>query len=288
MIIDFHEELRRLLEQIPEGRVTTPSLLAEALGDRRAVRAILEALRREEFRWAGDLVVREAEAPYRDFESSSPLERLRRLQEELSSRVVEEDDYQEAELIAGVDVAYAGDEACAACVVLDGKLQVVEVSEAVAAVDFPYIPGYLAFREALAVEEAVRGVSDLDILMVNGHGLAHPRRCGLATHVGVELDVPSIGVAARRLVGREGEPREGWSPLIHRGRIVGAVLRRGEKRVYISVGHRVSLPTAVELARKTTINRLPEPVRLAHRAASELRRRRLIESRVEGRDTESR
>ena len=287
MIPDFYGELGRLLEQIPPGRVTTPGALAEALGDGRAARAVAEALRRGEFHWARGLVVKGADNPFRGFESDRPLERLRRLQEELSSRVVERDDFEGAELIAGVDVAYVGDEAYAACVVLDEALRVVEVSEAVVEVAFPYIPGYLAFREAPAVEEAVRGVSALDVLMVNGHGLAHPRRCGLATHVGVELDLPSIGVAARRLVGREGEPRDRWTPLIHEGRVVGAVLGRGGRRVYISVGHRVSLSTAVELTLRTLRDRLPEPVRWAHRMAGELKGR-LTESRRGRRDTGSR
>jgi len=272
MTINFYDELRRLLEQIPPGRVTTPRLLAEALGDARAVRAVLEALRREEFQWARGLVDAGAENPYGDFESSRPLEALRRLQMELSSRVVEFDDFERAELIGGADVAYRGDVAYAVCVVLDADLRPIESSEAVVEVSFPYIPGYLAFREAPAVEEAVRGVSALDVLMVNGHGLAHPRRCGLATHVGVELNLPTIGIAARRLVGREGEPRDGWTPLIHRDRVVGAVLRRNGRGVYVSVGHRVSLQTAVELALRTLRDRLPEPVRWAHRLAGELKR----------------
>ncbi len=275
MDIDFYGELRRLLEQIPPGRVTTPRLLAEALGDARAVRAVLEALKREEFSWARSLVDAEAENPYGDFDSSKPLESLRRLQAELSSRVVEFDDFERAELLGGADVAYRGDVAYAVCAVLDESLRLVEASEAVVEVDFPYIPGYLAFREAPAVEEAVRGVSEVDVLMVNGHGLAHPRRCGLATHVGVELDLPTIGIAARRLVGREDKPRDGWTPLIHGGRVIGAVLKRDGRRVYVSIGHRISLPTAVELSLKTLRNRLPEPVRYAHRLSNELKNRTL-------------
>lgn len=273
MSLDFYGELRRLLEQIPPGRVTTPRLLAEALGDVKAVRAVLEALKREEFHWARELIDAEAENPYGDFESSKPLESLRRLQMELSSKAVEFDDFDRVELLGGADVAYRGDQAYAVCVVLDSDLEVVEASEAVVEVDFPYIPGYLAFREAPAVEEAVRSVSALDVLMVNGHGLSHPRRCGLATHVGVELNLPTIGIAARRLIGREGEPRDGWTPLIHGGRIIGAVLKRDGRRVYVSIGHRISLPTAVELSLKTLRNRLPEPVRYAHQLASRLKKR---------------
>lgn len=173
-----------------------------------------------------------------------------------------------------MDASYLGDVAYAVCVVLDSRLQVVESASAAVNVRFPYIPGYLSFREAPAVEAAAALVSGFDVLLVNGHGVAHPRGCGLATHVGLDLGASTIGVARRRLVGTAGEAADGWAPLLYRGSVVGALLAEGGSPVYVSVGHNISLETSMEIVRRTTKSaRLPEPLRMAHQAAEELRRR---------------
>ena len=274
--VDFYQALRCLIDQIPQGWVSTPIDLADALGDRRASRAVSEALQREEFRDAAERVVKRPPPGFkvfRDFSTDRPLRRLLDLQRVMSDRVVQEDRLSGAELIAGVDAAYAGDKAYAACIILNGRFEVVDSASATVDVRFPYIPGYLSFREAPAVEAAAKRVSGFDVLLVNGHGVAHPRGCGLASHVGLDLEVPTIGVAKRRLWGTAGAPIEDWAPLLHGGRVIGAKLSIGGRRpIYVSVGHNISLETSIGIVRRmTTRGRLPEPLRKAHRAAEELR-----------------
>ncbi len=188
--------------------------------------------------------------------------------------------------VAGADVSYArGDtHLYAAVVVLDANT-LVEVERAGVArrAVFPYLPGYLSFREAPAVLEAcARLAQPPDLLLVDGHGLAHPRGFGLACHLGVLLDLPTIGVAKSVLVGSApdpGERRGAWAPMVHEGQRVGSVLRTRERvrPVYVSVGHRVALATARRLTLRFAPRfRLPEPIRGAHRAVNELRSRHAI------------
>ena len=205
----------------------------------------------------------------------------RALQRELATQVVREDRFGELRLLAGLDLGFPRDAAGrevgrAALVVLRAAdLGPVEQRIVERPVSFPYVPGLLSFREspvALAAFEALAERPDL--LIVDGHGLAHPRRFGIACHLGLLLDLPTIGCAKSILVGRAEEPgpRPGdWTPLVDRGETIGAVLRTraGVKPVYVSVGHRVSLPTAIDLVLRCGRGyRLPEPTRLAHLAAS--------------------
>ena len=281
--IDFYRVLRELIDQIPEDMVSTPLDLARALGDGRASRAVSEALQREEMRSAAEKVVAKP-APdvdvFREFKSDRPLRCLAELQKAMSKRVMQEDILGAVELVGGVDVAYRGDEAYSVCVVLDGRLRVVESASVSVGVRFPYIPGYLSFREAPAVEAAVGRVSGFDVLLVNGHGVAHPRGCGLATHVGLDLGLATIGVARRQLVGRVGETVDSYAPLLYKGGVVGARLTvDGRSPVYVSIGHNISLETSVKIVRRTTTGgRLPEPLRMAHKAAEELMRRGVSDS----------
>ncbi len=130
--------------------------------------------------------------------------------------------------------------------------------KSIAALGFPYVPGLLSFREAPPILELLRGLSEKpDLLLVDGHGLAHPRRFGLACHVGLFSDVPTIGVAKSRLVGTYQEPgieRGSRSKLADRGETVGAVLRTRSavRPVFVSIGHRVSLKTAIDLVLRCT------------------------------------
>jgi deoxyribonuclease V len=199
----------------------------------------------------------------------------RAMQERLRRRVVETDELAPLRRIAGVDVHVepARGLAFAAAVLLDASsLELVESAMAVRPVTFPYVPGYLSFREAPAALAALRLLAEPpDLLLCDGQGRAHPRRFGLACHIGVLADLPTIGVAKSRLIGRHDEPGPGrgdTAPLEDKGELIGAVLRtrRGVRPLWISVGHKVSLATAVALVgRLTTRYRLPEPTRLADR-----------------------
>jgi len=140
---------------------------------------------------------------------------------------------------------------------------------------FPYIPGLLSFREIPAVLDALQQLRRLpDLLLCDGQGLAHPRRFGIACHLGVLTDLPAIGVAKSRLVGTHGplaDDKGSRQVLYDKGEIIGSVLRtrRGVRPLYISVGHRISLETAVDyVLRCTTRYRLPETTRAAHKLAS--------------------
>lgn len=200
------------------------------------------------------------------------------LQERLRQEVVREDRIGTLRAVAGIDVGFEqqGRVARAAVVVLDyPALQMREKSLARRAVTFPYVPGLLSFREAPVVLDALERLQHLpDLIVYDGHGLAHPRRFGIACHLGLLTDIPTIGVAKRRLVGqhRAVEGRAGaWQPLIDNGETIGAVLRTQAQAqpVYVSIGHRISLETAIELVlRCTRDDRLPEPTRWAHRLAS--------------------
>ena len=145
---------------------------------------------------------------------------------------------------------------------------------------FPYIPGLFAFREGPAILAALENIRcRVDALMLHGHGYAHPRRCGMACHLGVLVDKPSIGVADHLLVGHAETPgpeRGALAPIVDGGEIIGMAVRtrEGSRPVYVSVGHRTDLSQAVDLVLLTTgVHRMPEPIRLADRIAREYRRR---------------
>jgi deoxyribonuclease V len=193
--------------------------------------------------------------------------------------VKKRDDFKKLERVAGCDISFAKDDiACAACAVLDYQsLEVLDERVKKLKLKFPYIPTFLAFRELEGMLKVTTGV-DADVFMVGAQGLAHPRRAGLACHLGVVLDSPSLGVAKSRLIGRAEVPgsRKGcWVPLKDEREVVGAVVRTqlNSKPVYVSIGHRISLKTAIKITLETTRNyRLPEPLRKAHELATKAMR----------------
>jgi deoxyribonuclease V len=154
-------------------------------------------------------------------------------------------------------------------------LQVIETNLAYRPTSFPYIPGFLSFREIPAVLDALEKIKTTpDIILCDGQGIAHPRRLGIASHLGVLLNIQTIGVAKSLLIGKHEEladARGSWQPLIHKGETIGAVLRTrvGVKPVYVSSGHKISLPTAIDyVLRCTPKYRLPETTRIADKLAS--------------------
>lgn len=184
-------------------------------------------------------------------------------------------DFGAIRLVAGVDVSVKDNLSQAAVVVLRfPELQLIETVNALMPTPFPYIPGLLSFREGPVLEQAFAKLQhEPDAFIFDGMGRAHPRRIGIATHMGLWLGKPTIGCGKTLLVGKYVEPppeRGARADLIDGGEVVGAILRTraGVKPVFISVGHLADLPTAVELVMRCTAKyRLPEPIRHAHQAA---------------------
>ena len=202
------------------------------------------------------------------------------MQLRLSKRLIFEDTLPEAvDLVAGVDVAYLEDTSVCAVAVLDLKtLSQVEVQVAHFRTGFPYIPTLLSFREIPPAYSAIKKLhTEPDVFMVDGQGYAHPYGLGFASHLGLLLDKPTVGVAKSLLCGKPEQPNSyGWTPLTYKGAVVGAevVTKQGTKPVYVSVGHRVSLRRAAEIVLECTGKyRLPEPIRRAHMLANEEKRR---------------
>ncbi len=203
------------------------------------------------------------------------------LQRSLACRVVSRAPARPIRTIAGIDCAFTEDRCLAAVVLWDlERGKTLEEHTVAQPLRFPYVPGLLSFREAPTVLAALRRLRTRpDALMCDGHGQAHPRRFGIACHVGVICGIPTLGVAKSRLVGEHREPavRRGASvPLLHDGERIGTVLRTREdvRPVYVSVGHLVDLPTACRLTLASARRfRLPEPTRLADRAVAAFKKR---------------
>ncbi|MGQ4877707.1 deoxyribonuclease V [Billgrantia sp. LNSP4103-1] len=205
------------------------------------------------------------------------------LQRELAPRIEREDRLAAVRHIAGVDIGFeqGGEITRAAVVVLAWPgdpfvgLEIVEQVVHREPTRMPYIPGLLSFREIPAALAAFAKLETRpELVMVDGQGIAHPRRLGVASHLGLWLDLPTIGVAKSILCGRHEavpEARGAWMPLMHRGETVGAALRSREKvkPIFISLGHRISLDTSLDwVIRCLGRTKLPEPTRLADRLAS--------------------
>jgi len=178
--------------------------------------------------------------------------------------------------VGGVDVSARQGRLRAAVVVWDcATARVHHAAVAEMEEPMPYRPGFLSFRELPAVVCAWQALAEPrpEVLLVDGHGIAHPRGLGIAAHLGVLLDWPTVGVAKRRLVGHLaaplGEERGAQAPLVWRGQVIGMAVRTRTrvKPVWVSVGHRVTLPAAVALVLRCSRYRLPEPIRAAHRLA---------------------
>ena len=211
------------------------------------------------------------------------VEAATRLQNELRAQVIVADQFDRLETVAGVDVSYdmARDLTRAFVVVmkLDDLKPLLSVTAELPTA-FPYIPGFLSFREIPAILQALellagRLNSAPDLFMVDGQGIAHPRRFGIAAHLGVLTGLPAVGVAKSRLVGRHAvlaDSKGAQAPLLDKGRQIGTVLRSrdGCNPLFISPGHKVSQATALALVERClTRYRLPEPTRLADKLSKE-------------------
>lgn len=312
---DIIDALRDLVFQIPPGRVSTYRALAEALGDAEAVRFVAAFLASEEAKdwpvhrvvhssgavgrtfgedtsWAaakllaeGVRVVGDRVEPllryfFAQFKTERPLARLQEEQKRIGEQV-KLLPLPEARRLGAVDVAYRGDVAFAAYILAGPDGEPLDYLLAQAPARFPYIRTYLSYRELPAylavLEEARRRGMWPDVLLVDGNGVLHPRRAGVATHLGVLLDLPSVGVAKGHLCGdvnTEGMTVGEWRPVLLGEEVVAAALRTGRNRtLFVSPGHRADLPTSLDLVMTLTRNdELPTPLRFAHELATEASR----------------
>ncbi|MBC7317962.1 endonuclease V [Candidatus Bipolaricaulota bacterium] len=312
---DIIGALRGLVGQIPPGRVTTYRALAEALGDPDSVRFVAaflaseeakdwpvhrvvhssgavgrafgadqsvfaERLRAEGVRVVGDRVDPLMRFFFGDFRTEKPLARLQEEQREVARRVVLAP-LPEVQKIGAVDVAYRGEEAVAALVLANPKGEPSDFLLARVPVRFPYIRTYLSYRElppylAVLREAKEKGLWP-DVLLVDGNGILHPRRAGIAAHLGVLLDLPTVGVAKSHLCGdvnTEGMEIGEWRPVLLDGEVVGGAVRTGRNRtLFVSPGHRADVDSSMELVLSLTQREeLPPPLRLAHELATEAAR----------------
>jgi deoxyribonuclease V len=213
-----------------------------------------------------------------DLTLPTTLEAAQKIQNHLRSQIIIEDNLPPIQTLAGVDVGFEQNNRLtrAAVVIMSfPALTLLESAIAKRPTRFPYIPGFLSFREIPAILEALSQIRiQPDLIFCDGQGYAHPRRMGIASHLGLLIDCPTIGVAKSRLIGTHGEVplnKGEWTPLIDQSETIGAVLRSRYqvKPLYISPGHRISLTTALHWVLScVTKYRLPEPTRLADKLAS--------------------
>ncbi len=304
---DISELVYRAVRKIPEGRVSTYGDIAKALGDIGASRAVGKILANNprpievpchrvvysdgKVGWYGgkgegketkvNLLIDEGvmidegrlkqfqEIRFRDFSIEPVLDTLREDQKRLAGKVECEEDHP-IHSVAGLDVSYAGDTAFGARVTFDlESKEKIEESTHVKEIRFPYIPGYLSYRELPPLSDLVS--DDQTLYMVDGQGILHPRDFGIASHLGVLFDVPSLGVAKSLLCGELSSDGE-EAPIAMGGEVRGIRLKKGTKRgVYISVGHRISLGRGTRICKRFMKFKVPEPLRQAHILANKKR-----------------
>ena len=200
------------------------------------------------------------------------------MQEKLCHQVITEDLFGDIKYVAGVDVSYSNDDRItqgSIAVLSFPELELKEQAIAKRPTSFPYIPGLLSFREIPAILDAFKKLNIIpDLLLCDGQGLIHPRRFGLACHLGVLVNIPSIGVAKSHYIGKYdavGLEKGNWQPLIYQEKVIGAVVRSrtGVKPIYVSTGHKISLKTAINYVLKCTSKYpLPETTHRADKLAS--------------------
>jgi deoxyribonuclease V len=204
---------------------------------------------------------------------------LKKEQARLAKKVIVKDDFEEINYIGGCDQTFIGNKVISAAVVMDYKtMNVVEKKYATAEAPIQYIPGFLSYREGPAIVEAIAKLSQKpDILLVDANGILHPLRIGMASHMGILLDMPTIGVAKTLLAGDE---KEGIIMMEGEKRAVVLKTKEHSKPIYVSPGHRVSLKTAEEVVKKCMVegHKLPEPLHEAHKYSNKVRERMLAES----------
>jgi len=223
-----------------------------------------------------------------DIKSNFSIEKAHETQLRLSEQIVLKDMLpKKIRFVAGVDVAYVKDLSIGAVAVLDyNSLKLVESQMTLCKARFPYVPTLLSFREMPSTVLSIKKLRlQPDIFLVDAHGFAHPYRCGFASHLGLVIEKPTIGVAKSRLIGKVEDTRveSDVALLKHDNDVIGAVVttKHGCKPVYVSVGHMVSLETAVKIVKHCAHdNRIPDPILKAHELATAEKRKTNIVSTV--------
>lgn len=208
----------------------------------------------------------------------SPQEAIK-IQKDLKSNLSLKKSFNKIDKIAGVDVSYYQNKMIAGVIIFKfPNLKIIERQSFVASINFPYIPGLLTFREGPSILSAFKKIkNEPDIILFDGQGIAHPRRMGIATHLGLFLNRPTIGCAKSRLSGKYtsvGEQKGDYTPLKEGEEVLGVVLRtrKGVKPIFLSPGHKIDLPNSIEIVLKCIVKyRLPLPVREAHIFVNQIR-----------------
>lgn len=314
-VFDFYDYVLKLTAQIPQGRISTYKELAIALGDEISARAVgtalnfnptpikipchrvihsdgriggyklgvekkIELLEREGFvienkDKGGDARIKNfSDYIFKDFRTNYPLKEMKKIQDDLKKRVIVEDvdDYFNA-IICGSDAAYKNinnkEYGFGALIVNNEKFKKFYSKMPV---NFPYIPTYLSFREFPVIEKVINKAIDSGIersrilLMVDGNGILHQRGIGIASHIGVSLNIATIGIAKRLLCGEIKDNK-----VFINGKLSGERIGK----IYVSPGHRISLKTAVRIVKKFLKYNIPEPIRMAHIYANEIKNKEL-------------
>lgn len=317
-LTSFREYFYSLVSQIPEGMVSSYGALAEGLGDKRASRAVGKMLNQnprpvevpchrvvrsdgslggygggkekkkrlleeEGVKIKKDNIQEFDQIFFDDFDSDKPLNALREVQEDVKEKIRVENAHQDFSLIAGVDVSYSDRKAFPALSLWDHESgEEIDVFISKVEVGFPYIPTFLAFRELPALVDVIGSLKRKpDAIMVDGNGVMHPKGVGLASHLGVELDVPTIGVAKSRLCGHlqdELDRDEGkkCTEVKRNGKLIGHALltgKRAKNPIYVSAGHLISHAEAVNLVKSYCRYKIPDPIRRAHIEATKRRKK---------------
>ncbi len=302
--MDLYEEVYDLVKQIPKGMVSTYGLIARALGDEIASRAVgkilaenenldaiscykvvhqdgnigkyrcgkgrkRELLKKDGINIEDDRIKNFGELLFKDFETSCPLWSCREEQLELRKKISLENELKDIETVGGIDVAYDGRKAYGAYIGMNKKREIIERKVICTEVNFPYIPTYFSYRELPVIEKLMDKIEMPTILMLDGNGLIHPYGIGLASHVGIVFDKPTIGIAKSLLCG---EVKNG--KIIDGKELLGYELKSksSKKPIYISPGNKTSFELSLEITQHFCKFRIPEPIRKAHLFANEMKK----------------
>ncbi len=292
-------ELKRLINSIPEGKITTFDILSDFLGSKYAVKFIVQNYKKLKAPWwrvvrsdgyikdhiqekilkKEGIVIENHKIKdvdkyiFRDFDIKDKiLEKYRKIQEELSKKILLEDRFYKLEIFGGVDISYKKEHAIVVFVILDKDLNIINKYIFKTNVEFPYIPSFLSFREGEPIIKTFNQINEnIDVLFVNGHGILHPIKMGLATYIGVTLDIPTIGIT-KKLLKIENMKIENNYIFVNNER-VGYKLVKFNDFVYVSPGNLISLDSSIAISEKFWImGKYPEPIRLADEISKKLKK----------------